>query len=71
MTRIRLDYVHEFLNRHGRVRRYFRRNMDVAGAIGFDPSRLIRSAPEVKARCWRLGAGLRVLEPEFSTSNDA
>src|SRR5947208_6128688 len=26
MTRIRLDYVHEFLDRHGRVRRYFRRS---------------------------------------------
>jgi integrase len=25
MTRIRLDYVHEYLDRHGRVRRYFRR----------------------------------------------
>src|SRR5262249_2642079 len=25
MTRIRLDYVHEFLDRHGKVRRYFRR----------------------------------------------
>jgi integrase len=26
MTRIRLDYVHEFLDRHGKVRRYFRRS---------------------------------------------
>ena len=26
MTHIRLDYVHEFLDRHGRVRRYFRRS---------------------------------------------
>lgn len=26
MTRIRLDYVHEFIDRHGRVRRYFRRH---------------------------------------------
>src|SRR5262245_26910002 len=25
MTRIRLDYVHEFVDRHGRIRRYFRR----------------------------------------------
>src|SRR5262249_21939750 len=26
MARIRLDYVHEFLDRHGKVRRYFRRH---------------------------------------------
>jgi hypothetical protein len=25
MTRIRLDYVHEFVDRHGKIRRYFRR----------------------------------------------
>src|SRR5277367_2906053 len=25
MTRIRLDYVHEYLDRHGKLRRYFRR----------------------------------------------
>ena len=25
MTRIRLQYVHEFVDRHGKVRRYFRR----------------------------------------------
>ena len=25
MTRIKLDYIHEFIDRHGRVRRYFRR----------------------------------------------
>jgi hypothetical protein len=25
MTRLRLDFVHEYLDRHGKLRRYFRR----------------------------------------------
>ena len=25
MTRIRLDYIHQYVDRHGKIRRYFRR----------------------------------------------
>jgi integrase len=40
MTRIKLDYVHQFVDRHGRVRRYFRRpgykRIPLSGAPGSD-----------------------------------
>src|SRR5215472_3959397 len=40
MTRIRLQYVHEYLDRHGRARRYFRRpgfkRIPLPGAPGSD-----------------------------------
>jgi integrase len=40
MTRIKLDYIHEFIDRHGKVRRYFRRpgykRIPLAGIPGSD-----------------------------------
>ena len=40
MTRIKLDYIHEFVDRHGKVRRYFRRpgykRIPLAGVPGSD-----------------------------------
>jgi integrase len=40
MTRLRLDYVHEYLDRHGKLRRYFRRpgfkRIPLPGAPGSD-----------------------------------
>jgi integrase len=40
MTRIRLDYIHEFMDRHGKIRRYFRRpgfkRIPLSGAPGSD-----------------------------------
>ena len=40
MTRIRLDYVHEYRDRHGKLRRYFRRpsfkRIALRGAPGSD-----------------------------------
>ena len=67
MTKIRLDYIHEFRDRHGQVRRYFRRpgqkRIPLPGCPGSDEFMTVYQAALAGQTIERLAIGASLTKP--------